>query len=45
MAAKAAGARSVLVPTAVTRADEVSGSPLVADDLAQAVDLLLERTQ
>ena len=41
-AARAAGARPVLVPTAVTRADEVHAAPEVAADLAAAVDLLLE---
>jgi HAD superfamily hydrolase (TIGR01662 family) len=40
-AASAAGARSVLVPTPATRAEEVAGAPEVAADLAAAVDLLL----
>lgn len=40
-AARAAGARSVLVPTPVTRRREVEDAPLVADDLAGAVRLLL----
>jgi histidinol-phosphate phosphatase family protein len=40
-AASAAGARSVLVPTAATRAEEVAGAPAVAPDLGAAVDLLL----
>lgn len=40
-AALAAGARPVLVPTAVTRADEVQAAPEVAVDLAAALDLLL----
>jgi histidinol-phosphate phosphatase family protein len=40
-AASAAGARSVLVPTAATRAEEVAGAPEVAPDLGAAVDLLL----
>jgi histidinol-phosphate phosphatase family protein len=40
-AARAAGARSVLVPTAATRAEEVAGAPAVAPDLGAAVDLLL----
>ncbi|MEJ5944606.1 HAD-IIIA family hydrolase [Pseudokineococcus basanitobsidens] len=40
-AAQAAGARSVLVPTPVTRAREVRDAPLVADDLARAVELLV----
>ncbi len=41
-AARAAGARSVLVPTSATRAEEVAGAPVVAPDLAGAVDLVLE---
>lgn len=40
-AALAAGARAVLVPTSVTRPEEVAGSPQVATDLTEAVDLLL----
>jgi HAD superfamily hydrolase (TIGR01662 family) len=40
-AASAAGARSVLVPTPATRAEEVAGAPEVASDLGAAVDLLL----
>ncbi len=40
-AADAAGARGVLVPTAVTRPAEVSAAHEVAPDLATAVDLLL----
>jgi histidinol-phosphate phosphatase family protein len=40
-AARAAGARAVLVPTAVTRPEEVAAAPQVAPDLAAAVDLLL----
>jgi histidinol-phosphate phosphatase family protein len=40
-AASAAGARSVLVPTRATRAEEVAGAPVVARDLTAAVDLLL----
>jgi histidinol-phosphate phosphatase family protein len=40
-AASAAGARSVLVPTPATRAEEVAGAPQVAGDLTAAVDLLL----
>lgn len=42
-AAEAAGAIGILVPTPVTRADEVNAARLVARDLAGAVDLLLER--
>lgn len=40
-AARAAGARAVLVPTAVTRADEIAAAPAVADTLDAAVQLLL----
>ena len=40
-AARAAGARAVLVPTAVTRAEEVAAAPEVAGDLLAAVDLVL----
>ena len=41
-AARAAGARGVLVPTPRTRRDEVAAAPDVAPDLASAVDLLLD---
>jgi histidinol-phosphate phosphatase family protein len=40
-AARAAGARGVLVPTPHTRPDEVESAPLVARDLAAAVGLVL----
>jgi histidinol-phosphate phosphatase family protein len=40
-AALAAGARPVLVPTAVTRREEVLAAPELAPDLGAAVDLLL----
>jgi histidinol-phosphate phosphatase family protein len=40
-AARAAGARPVLVPTAATRPEEVAAAPEVAPDLGAAVDLLL----
>ncbi|MDX6324222.1 MAG: hypothetical protein QOK15_576 [Nocardioidaceae bacterium] len=40
-AATAAGARSVLVPTAETRPAEVSAAPVVARTLTEAVDLVL----
>ncbi|WP_378148044.1 HAD-IIIA family hydrolase [Cnuibacter sp. UC19_7] len=40
-AATAAGARAVLVPTPVTRREEIDAAPLVARDLAGALDLLL----
>lgn len=39
-AARAAGARGVLVPTPVTRAEEVEAADLVAGSLAEAVALL-----
>ncbi|MCC9144363.1 MULTISPECIES: HAD-IIIA family hydrolase [unclassified Arthrobacter] len=39
-AAAAAGSRGVLVPTSVTRAEETAAAPLVASDLAGAVELL-----
>jgi histidinol-phosphate phosphatase family protein len=42
-AARAAGARGVLVPTAATRPEEVAAAPEVAPDLPSAVDLLLGR--
>lgn len=40
-AAHAAGARAILVPTAVTRADEIAAAPVVARDLDEAVALVL----
>jgi histidinol-phosphate phosphatase family protein len=40
-AARAAGARAVLVPNRATRPEEVASAPVVAPDLATAVDLLL----
>ncbi|HEV2087051.1 MAG TPA: HAD family hydrolase [Cryptosporangiaceae bacterium] len=40
-AARAAGARGVLVPTQKTRPEEVKAAPEVAGDLVEAVDLLL----
>ena len=40
-AAHAAGARAVLVPTPVTRREEVAAAPVVADDLVHAVELAL----
>ena len=43
-AAAAAGAQSVLVPTPVTRPEEVAAAPVVAPDLTTAVDLLLGAT-
>jgi histidinol-phosphate phosphatase family protein len=41
-AARAAGARGILVPTAVTRPQEVAAAPEVAADLEAAVDRLLQ---
>jgi histidinol-phosphate phosphatase family protein len=43
-AARAAGARGVLVPTPVTRMEEVAAAPEVAADLLQAVELVLGRS-
>ncbi|HST84024.1 MAG TPA: HAD-IIIA family hydrolase [Kineosporiaceae bacterium] len=40
-AARAAGARAVLVPTDRTRAAEIAAAPIVADTLEQAVELVL----
>lgn len=40
-AARAAGARGILVPTSVTRRAEVAAAPEIARDLDGAVDLLL----
>ncbi|WP_426226827.1 D-glycero-alpha-D-manno-heptose-1,7-bisphosphate 7-phosphatase [Pseudarthrobacter sp. DSP2-3-2b1] len=42
-AAAAAGARGILVPTPVTRTEEVDEAKLVARDLTHAIDLLLEQ--
>jgi histidinol-phosphate phosphatase family protein len=41
VAAHAAGARAVLVPTAVTRVVEVAAAPAIARDLGEAVDMAL----
>jgi histidinol-phosphate phosphatase family protein len=41
-AARAAGARGVLVPTGRTLPDEIEGAPEVAPDLPSAVELLLD---
>jgi histidinol-phosphate phosphatase family protein len=41
-AARAAGARGVLVPTPATRHAEIAAAPEVAPDLAAAIDLLLD---
>jgi histidinol-phosphate phosphatase family protein len=40
-AAHAAGAGAILVPTAITRREEVAAAPVVARDLDEAVELLL----
>jgi HAD superfamily hydrolase (TIGR01662 family) len=40
-AATAAGARSILVPTPITRPEEVTAAPCLASDFAAAVDLVL----
>jgi phosphoglycolate phosphatase-like HAD superfamily hydrolase len=40
-AATAAGARPILVPTAVTRVEEAEAAPTVVANLAAAVDLVL----
>ena len=40
-AATAAGARAILVPTAVTRPEEVAAAPEVAESLVAAIDLLV----
>jgi phosphoglycolate phosphatase-like HAD superfamily hydrolase len=40
-AARAAGAQAILVPTPVTRAEEIAAAPEVAPDLAAAVDRIL----
>jgi HAD superfamily hydrolase (TIGR01662 family) len=40
-AARAAGARAILIPTAITRIEEIAAAPLVARDLSHAVELLL----
>ncbi|GGH45562.1 hypothetical protein GCM10010921_21040 [Microbacterium album] len=42
-AAARAGARAVLVPTPATRAEEIVAAPQVAEDLAAAVDWVLQR--
>lgn len=40
-AAEAAGARSILVPTAETRRGEIAAAPVVAESLLEAVQLVL----
>lgn len=44
-AATAAGTRAVLVPTSVTRQEEIDAAELVAEDLEQAIELLLGDTK
>jgi phosphoglycolate phosphatase-like HAD superfamily hydrolase len=40
-AAHAAGARAILIPTPVTRAEEIAVAPAVASHLDEAVDAIL----
>ena len=40
-AATAAGARSVLVPTPITRSEEIAAAPVVAQNVFEAVELVL----
>jgi histidinol-phosphate phosphatase family protein len=40
-AAQRAGARAILVPTAVTRAEEIASAPVVCKNLADAVERIL----
>jgi histidinol-phosphate phosphatase family protein len=42
LAARSAGAQAVLVPTEATRPDEVRDAPVVASDLRDAVDQLMD---
>lgn len=42
-AATRAGARAILVPTPLTRAEEIARAPVVAADLTVAVDIILGR--
>ncbi|MEV7808654.1 HAD family hydrolase [Microbispora sp. NPDC088329] len=44
-AARAAGARGVLVPTPETLLEEIAAAPEVASDLAEAIDLVLPGIQ
>ncbi|MFI2566138.1 D-glycero-alpha-D-manno-heptose-1,7-bisphosphate 7-phosphatase [Paenarthrobacter sp. NPDC018779] len=44
-AANAAGARAILVPTEVTRKEEIEAAELVANDLWHAVEMLLSLQQ
>jgi histidinol-phosphate phosphatase family protein len=41
-AAERAGARAILVPTRVTRAEEIASAPVVCKNLADAVERILE---
>lgn len=42
-AAAAAGSLGILVPTEVTRAEEIAAAPIVAVDLAEAITIVLDR--
>jgi histidinol-phosphate phosphatase family protein len=44
-AARAAGARAILVPTPRTRSEEVAAAPAVAGSIEHAVDLVLEEAR
>jgi histidinol-phosphate phosphatase family protein len=44
-AARAAGARAILVPNARTRPEEIAAAPVVAPSLAAAVELVLEEAR
>lgn len=44
-AARAAGARALLVPNGVTRPEEVAAAPAVARSLSEAVDMVLGRAR
>ena len=44
-AARAAGARGVLVPTSTTRREEIEAAAEVAPDLLSAVELLLSNSE
>ncbi|HEX3463496.1 MAG TPA: HAD-IIIA family hydrolase [Candidatus Elarobacter sp.] len=41
-AARAAGARAILVPTPITRAEEIAAAPVVARDLGEAVEMIVQ---
>ncbi|HEY3534369.1 MAG TPA: HAD-IIIA family hydrolase [Pedococcus sp.] len=44
LAARAAGARAILVPNALTRSEEVADAPVVAESLLEAAELVLGGT-